>query len=57
MDGLLFTPSASLYLGTVPIPTANIGSTKSSGVDITLGYNQNHCKVFSFKYFVNFYYI
>lgn len=39
VDGLLFTPSASLYLGTVPIPVANIGSTKSSGVDITLGYN------------------
>ena len=40
VDGLLFTPSASLYLGTVPIPTANIGSTKSSGLDITLGYNE-----------------
>lgn len=39
VDGLLFTPSASLYLGTVPIPVANIGSTKSSGIDITLGYN------------------
>jgi TonB-linked SusC/RagA family outer membrane protein len=38
VDGLLFTPSASLYLGTVPIPTANIGSTKSTGVDITLTY-------------------
>ncbi|HEY1021596.1 MAG TPA: TonB-dependent receptor, partial [Flavisolibacter sp.] len=40
VDGLLFTPSASLYLGTVPIPTANIGSTKSNGVDLTLGYNE-----------------
>lgn len=40
VDGLLFTPSASLYLGTVPIPTANIGSTKSTGVDLTLGYNE-----------------
>ena len=40
VDGLLFTPSASLYLGTVPIPTANIGSTKSSGIDLTLGYNE-----------------
>jgi len=38
VDGLLFTPSASLYLGTVPIPTDNIGSTKSSGVDLTLNY-------------------
>ena len=41
VDGLLFTPSASLYLGTVPIPTANIGSTKSSGIDITLGYSES----------------
>ena len=41
VDGLLFTPSASLYLGTVPIPTANIGSTKTSGLDITLSYNEN----------------
>ncbi len=40
VDGLLFTPSASLYLGTVPIPTANIGATKSSGIDVTLGYNE-----------------
>ncbi|MEQ1798687.1 MAG: SusC/RagA family TonB-linked outer membrane protein, partial [Lacibacter sp.] len=40
VDGLLFTPSASLYLGTVPIPTANIGSTKSSGVDLSLNYNE-----------------
>lgn len=40
VDGLLFTPSASLYLGTVPIPTANIGSTKSSGIDLTLSYKE-----------------
>ena len=37
--GLLFVPSTSLYLGTIPAPFDNIGSTKSSGVDITLGYN------------------
>jgi len=46
VDGLLFTPSASLYLGTVPIPTANIGSTKSSGIDVTLGYNETIAKAF-----------
>ena len=46
VDGLLFTPSASLYLGTVPIPTANIGSTSSKGVDITLGYNETIGKEF-----------
>jgi TonB-dependent starch-binding outer membrane protein SusC len=44
VDGLLFTPSASLYLGTVPIPTANIGSTKSNGVDINLGYSETILK-------------
>jgi TonB-dependent starch-binding outer membrane protein SusC len=46
VDGLLFTPSASLYLGTVPIPTANIGSTKSNGIDITVGYNETIGKTF-----------
>lgn len=44
VDGLLFTPSASLYLGTVPIPTANIGSTRSTGVDITLGFTETIAK-------------
>ncbi len=38
VDGLLFTPAASLYLGTVPIPTDNIGSTKSSGIDLSISY-------------------
>lgn len=46
VDGLLFTPSASLYLGTVPIPTANIGSTESQGFDITLNYNNTFGKDF-----------
>ena len=46
VDGLLFTPSASLYLGTVPIPTANIGSTKSSGFEISLGYTEKLGKDF-----------
>ena len=40
VDGLLFTPSASLYLGTVPIPTSNIGATRSRGIDVTLTYAQ-----------------
>ncbi len=46
VDGLLFTPSASLYLGTVPIPTANIGSTSSKGMDVTLSYNETIGKDF-----------
>ncbi|HVI47066.1 MAG TPA: TonB-dependent receptor [Chitinophaga sp.] len=39
VKGLLFYPSASDYLGTAPAPFANIGSTKSSGIDMTLSYN------------------
>lgn len=54
VDGLLFTPSASLYLGTVPIPTANIGSTKSSGFDLALGYNGNIGKQFKLNTTVTF---
>ncbi len=46
VDGLLFTPSASLYLGTVPIPTANIGSTKSSGLEVALGFTEQLGKRF-----------
>lgn len=41
VDGLLFKPNSSLYLGTLPPPDANIGSTKSSGIDLTLTYNEN----------------
>lgn len=41
ISGLLFTPTLSLYLGTAALPTANIGTTKTTGVDITLGYTDN----------------
>ncbi len=54
VEGLLFTPSASLYLGTVPIPTANIGSTRSSGLDLTLGYNETIGRSFKFNNTVTF---
>ncbi len=40
VNGLLFQPTASLYLGTIPVPVANIGSTKSEGIDLTLSYNE-----------------
>ena len=49
VDGLLFTPSASLYLGTVPIPTANIGATKTTGYEITIGYNDRISKKLQFN--------
>ncbi len=54
VDGLLFTPSASFYLGTVPIPTANIGSTKSSGLDLSIGYNDVFGKNLKFSSTVTF---
>lgn len=54
VDGLLFTPSASLYLGTVPIPTANIGSTKSSGIDVMVAYNETIGKAFKLNTSVTF---
>ncbi len=39
IDGLLFQPSLSLYLGTAAIPSANVGKIKSNGFDVTVGYN------------------
>jgi TonB-linked SusC/RagA family outer membrane protein len=38
-SGLLFTPSVSLYLGTAQVPSANIGTTQTKGIDLDLGYN------------------
>lgn len=39
ISGLLFTPSLSYYLGTAAAPTANIGTTQSSGFEMSLGYS------------------
>ncbi|RYZ94591.1 MAG: SusC/RagA family TonB-linked outer membrane protein, partial [Sphingobacteriaceae bacterium] len=46
IKGLLFGSRGSDYLGTIPTPTANIGSTETKGVDITLTYNENINKDF-----------
>ncbi len=46
VNGLLFTPSQSLYLGTVPAPLANIGTTSSKGIDAMLSYHENIGKDF-----------
>jgi len=54
VNGLLFTPAASLYLGTVPIPTANIGSTKSAGIDLTLSYTEKIGRDFKLNTSVTF---
>lgn len=37
--GLLYKPTISYYLGALPAPFDNIGSTKTSGLDLSLGYN------------------
>ncbi len=46
ISGLLFTPTLSLYLGTASLPTANIGTTTTSGVDMNLGYTDQLSKNF-----------
>ena len=46
ISGLLFTPTLSLYLGTASLPTANIGTTQTSGVDMNLGYTDQLSKNF-----------
>jgi len=38
ISGLLFTPTLSLYLGTAALPTSNIGTTQTSGIDMNLGF-------------------
>jgi TonB-linked SusC/RagA family outer membrane protein len=44
ISGLLFTPTLSLYLGTASLPTANIGTTQTSGFDMNLGYTDQLTK-------------
>jgi len=46
VSGLLFTPFQSAYVGTIPPPAANIGTTTSKGIDITLSYNETFSKSF-----------
>lgn len=54
VDGLLFGSNGSLYLGTIPLPVANIGSTTSKGFDVTLGYNETIGKSFRLNTSLNF---
>lgn len=46
ISGLLFTPSLSLYLGTAGAPVANIGTTKTSGYEVNLGFTDNITRKF-----------
>ncbi len=49
ISGLLFTPTLSLYLGTAAMPTANIGTTQTSGIDLNFGYTDQFGKNFKFS--------
>ena len=40
VDDLLFSPTLSLYLGSIEYPTTNIGKTSSHGIDASIGYDQ-----------------
>lgn len=46
ISGLLFTPTLSLYLGTAALPVANIGTTRTTGYEVTLGYSDKFGKDF-----------
>ncbi len=46
VSDLLFNPTLSLYLGTPVYPAANIGKTKSYGIDATLAYNDSFSENF-----------
>jgi TonB-linked SusC/RagA family outer membrane protein len=46
VSNLIFTPFQSLYLGTIPAATANVGTMTSKGVDATLTYTDRLGKDF-----------
>ena len=54
VDGLLFQSALSLYLGTAKVPDANIGTTRTTGIDLTLGYNDNFGKNLKFNTSITF---
>lgn len=54
ISGLLFTPTLSLYLGTAALPTANIGTTRTNGIDLNLSYNETIGKNFRINTYLNF---
>lgn len=54
VSNLLFTGTQALFVGTVPPPLANIGSTKTTGLDATLSYRDKIGKNFLFNTSVTF---
>ena len=54
ISGLLFTPQLSLYLGTSAAPFANVGTTKTTGLDLSINYTQSINKSLKLSSGVNF---
>ena len=53
-EDLLFNPTLSLYLGTPVYPSANIGSTETTGIDVTVGYSNDFSDNISLSTSVSF---
>ncbi|MCK9412014.1 MAG: SusC/RagA family TonB-linked outer membrane protein [Prolixibacteraceae bacterium] len=49
VDGLLFVSPIPFYAGTLPAISSNVGSTKSSGVDLTVSYHNSGAKDLKFN--------
>ena len=49
VDDLLFNPTLSLYLGTPEYPASNIGKTETTGIDLSLSYNDTYGEDFNFN--------
>jgi len=54
VNGLLFVEASPLYAGTSLPVDANIGSTRSNGVDLSLGYNDVYAKDFKINTSITF---
>lgn len=54
VKNLLFTGTQALFIGTVPPPLANIGSTKTTGLDAMVSYTDNISKNFRINTSVTF---
>jgi TonB-linked SusC/RagA family outer membrane protein len=54
VEGLLFVSPTPYYSGTLPSISSNIGSTKSSGVDLTIAYHNSGAKEIKFNSSITF---
>lgn len=54
VSNLIFTGAQALYVGTVPAPFSNVGTTKTTGLDVTLGYNDRIGKKLGINTSLNF---